>query len=220
MLYGFGDSFTMGCYQDGMVNKTYLDFIGEEFNQEVINKARWGMSFEDINATITKNLVNIKEGDIVIYGGTILDRIMFPVPYHQVSDYHGTGDGEYSVTGLNISSLDYFFKLYDEVERKKMGYLYTYNDYAKLMADEYDLLKGPWSRAYRRFYDDMFLHWSAYFKSINVPFYWWKFHWWDAAGDKNRGYCGHWDSEYHDLFAGSLGSYMKSNDSGCLKYWF
>ena len=49
MLYGFGDSFTQGCYEDGYV-EPYLNHIGKKLNTEVTNRARYGMSFEEITA--------------------------------------------------------------------------------------------------------------------------------------------------------------------------
>ena len=217
MLYGFGDSFTQGCYEGGFV-EPYLNHIGKKLNTEVTNRARYGMSFEEITATIVKTLPDIKKGDTVIYGGTIIDRIMFPVPYEQVFDYHGTSKDKslYSISGFNPSSLEFFFEMFDEQKRKKMGYKYSFNDYAKLIMDYDTLLKIPFSRAYRKFYDDMFLHWNSYFKSIDVSFYWWRFDWWFQAPEEDRGTCGHWNAKYHKEFADILGNFIENNKSGCL----
>ena len=220
MLYGFGDSFTHGCYEGKFIDNTYLKIIGERLGQKVINKARYGMSFEDINATITKHLQFIKEGDVVIVGGTILDRIMFPVPYEQISEYHGTEPaGKVSLTGVNYTTIDFFFDDWHigEDKMKDMGFHFKKSDYSRLIHDYQYLLKHPHYPAYKRFYSDMFKHWEAYFKTISVPFYWWKYDWWHTAPKKHIGSCGHWDEYYHGVFADLLFTFMESSSSGCLE---
>jgi len=220
MVWGFGDSFTQGCFEGNYLEENYLSIIGAYLNEEVSNKARYGMAFEDINATITKHLQYIKKGDTVIVGGTIIDRIMFPVPYNQIAEYHGTEPEEgFSLTGVNYTTLSYFFESYDiGVDKmKSMGFHFSQAEYSRLIYDYQHMLKNPHYSAYIRFYDDMFRHWEAYFKTISVPFYWWKYNWWKAAPEENIGSCGHWDESYHKTFADILFTFMQNNNSGCLE---
>jgi len=127
MLWVFGDSFSQGCYEGGYI-RAYGSHIGKKLGEKYRCRARYGMSFEDINATITKHLWQVKKGDTVIVGGTIIDRIMFPVPYHQIEPYHGTyPHGDFSLTGINYTTLSYFFDEWGigEKKMKEMGYVHS-----------------------------------------------------------------------------------------------
>lgn len=219
MLWVFGDSFSQGCYEGGYI-RAYGSHIAEKLDQEYRCRARYGMSFEDINATITKHLCLIKSGDTVIVGGTVIDRIMFPVPYDQIAAYHGTNPhGNFSLTGINYTTLDFFFNAWGvgDDTMKQMGYKYKKGDYSRLIFDYTNLLKDPFRDAYIRFYNDWFNHWRTYFKTIDVPFYWWDYGWWSKAPKENIGKCGHWDKVYHEKFANLLFTFMESNSSGCFK---
>ena len=220
MLYGFGDSFTQGCYEGILLSYPYGSILAKKLGEQYTNKARYGMSFEDINATITKHLQFIKKGDMVIVGGTTVNRIMFPVPYHQIAEYHGTyPPGVKSITGVNSPTLDFFFDdLHIRKDKmKEMGYNFTKEEYGKLIADYTHLLKGPFHDTYMRFYEDWFKHWEAYFTVIGVPFYWWHCTWWNKAPKEHIGTCGHWDQEYHEEFADMLYEFIQNNPSGCFE---
>lgn len=220
MVWGFGDSFTQGCFEGDFIKYPYVNIISHYLNQECTNKARYGMAFEDINATITKHLQYIRKGDTVIVGGTIIDRIMFPVPYNQIAEYHGTEpNGEFSLTGVNYTTLSYFFDKWGigEKKMKEMGFEFNQREYSRLIFDYQNLLKEPFYNAYIRFYDDWMKHWEAYFKSIGVPFYWWYYTWWKVAPEENVGKCGHWDQTYHEEFAKLLFTFMENNSSGCFE---
>ena len=227
MLFGFGDSFTQGCCDGGYVETPFLDIIGKKLDTQVKNCARWGMSFEDIMATITKHLTVIKKGDVVILGGTTVDRMMFPVPYEQVISYHGINSSKanMSVTGIGYNTLNWFFdsKAWNSSDtevwndnHQDFGYQ-DKESYIKLYFDQWNKLKRPFGHAFEGFFYDWVNHWESYFTGIGVRFYYWHHNWWNFVPEDKLCDCKHWTNEGHEQFAEIMWEVMLDNDNGELK---
>ena len=88
MIWIFGDSFSTSYGNDpsikhwldkyvdwkGYMPKTFGDFLSEELNQEVKNKARGGSDNDSILESIFENAPLIQKGDIVIIGWSSIVR--------------------------------------------------------------------------------------------------------------------------------------------------
>ena len=87
-LFGFGDSFTGGHFQDdtfqpyldwkkyrgGNLPSTWIDLLGEKLNMDVINYGHGGNSNQEIFETICINCHLFKPNDIVIINWTEVTR--------------------------------------------------------------------------------------------------------------------------------------------------
>jgi hypothetical protein len=107
-LFGFGDSFTGGHFQDktfkpyikwkefrgGNLPPIWIDLLGEKLNMDVMNYGHGGNSNQETFETICKNSHQFKKGDLVIINWTEVHRFrwagignhragegLFDVPY-------------------------------------------------------------------------------------------------------------------------------------------
>jgi hypothetical protein len=87
-LFGFGDSFTAGHFQDdtfkpyqqwkeyrgGNLPPIWIDLLGQKLNMDVVNYGHGGNSNLETFETICKNCDQFKNGDIVIINWTEITR--------------------------------------------------------------------------------------------------------------------------------------------------
>lgn len=241
MLFGFGDSFTQGVCDGGKVEQSFLQIIGKKLNMSVKNYAHWGFCMEDIMSTMTKHLKYIKEGDVVILGGTTIDRMLFPVHYDTIKHYHGREStvSRKSVTGVSYPTIESFFesKQYKKIDREEwvdgdgsefadfirgldnpeeFGYK-PKQVYLDLFFNQWNNLKRPFHESFETFYSDWFEHWEDYFVSRNIRFYHWHNRWWRSVPKEMLCECKHWNDEGHKYFANIAWDYMDRYYSGEIK---
>ena len=207
MVHGFGDSFTKGDCDGKIVEKTFIQTIAQDYHTDSTNHAVSGCCFEDILKTITSKLTKIKKGDIVIVGGTNIDRMLFPVPYKSRLGVH--------VKGMNTNMLGVMYgKMKGRVKEEGYG---PKESYDKLYLDQVELLKKPFHDQYDEYFEDWLGDFQSYFNSIGVRFYYWNMGWWFYLPHKSNCKCGHWGQKNHDRMAGHLLRYIKRYDSGFCK---
>jgi hypothetical protein len=202
MVHGFGDSFTRGDCDGKIVEKTFIQAIAQEYHTDSTNHGVSGCCFEDILKTITSKLTKIKKGDIVVVGGTNVDRMLFPVPNR-------------GIRGMNSMMLDVMYKR-SRGGLKEGGYG-SKETYEKLYLDQVELLKKPFHDQYDEYFENWLGDFQSYFNSIGVRFYYWNFGWWFYLPHKSNCKCGHWGQGNHDRMAGYLLRYMEKFDSGFCK---
>lgn len=212
-IFSFGDSFAQGICKDensGLVDLNYTELLGYHFNSQYYNFGVIAYSYSDIFRQMTLNLHRIRPNDIVLLAGTSPIRLNIPMyTFDKNGTTHGMPAGMITANQGKERVAKDIIEFYNknlslEDARNMSDALYRFFMYICL--DHQQAFKNHWD-----WYIEGYI---KFFKQHNIKFYYWSKTEWEVNASKYKCSCGHWNNEYHKVFAQKLIRLIKKKPKG------
>lgn len=231
MIHSFGDSFTYGqCILPGVssdrLNTTFTTILAEHYKTPCRNYGIPGIGYHDILNIVTAQMGNIKEGDIVLIGGTTNSRLLMP----SLNNDHRFRKLRYSNTKLGFrepgchpmttSTLVWDWESSDEKNLNTLQSILpselpraTAMNVVKAYKTILEEINFRYDEYFHTYYQDWILSFFQYFEKKGVKCITWDWDWWGYIREQvpQTCICTHWNEEHHRLFSKYLIEGLDSN---------